>query len=115
MSEIIETPKELTAVEKAKQAMEQSLAEAKKRNDAIAARVKELETNVGKTFKPKGESITRIKVVKFSGVHKFGNVPCYTFEVESKHPQCAYLVAATKFLEKNEAVEVKPEIVQEII
>ena len=107
----------LAAVKKAELEKQKAdnLAKAKEAQAALSARIDELKSNVGKTFKPQGESETRIKVIEYAGVHKLNGQPAHMFAVDSKKPQAHYLVGATKFLETHEVVEVKETATVEII
>ena len=101
--EIIDDANAAIAAEKlSKEATAKSIA------DKIAARVVELKTYEGKTFKPKNPHVQfpkqTIKVERYAGVSN----GVYLFQVESKNPGSRWTPPATKFLDEHEEVAIKP-------
>ena len=82
-----------------------------------AARVAELKTYEGKTFKLKGDTgPTTYRVLRYAGIGIKNGISAHTFEVERKNPGAIWTPAATQFLAEHEeitATETKPS--QEVI
>ncbi len=115
-------PKEATAADKAKL---EAIAKAKKAQDALAERVKELKKYEGKTFRLKNpsekfknqvvtiEKYSGIMVIDPSGKGDARNAtPAHVFLCESKNPNMRWTPVASRFLAEYEEIET-PEAAQE--
>src|ERR1035437_2890126 len=97
------TPEEIQTAKDAAEKLAKETA-AKALADKIAARVAELKSNEGKTFKPKCPNprfpSQTIKVERYVGVAHGAHL----FKVESKNPGHRWTPPATRFLDENEEI-----------
>jgi len=101
-------PAQTTADDKRKAELAENLRLAEEANKKTQARIAELKTFEGKTFRRKDgvNPNQTIKIVRYEGIGTLqGGILAHLFRVESKNPGAIWTPPATQFLDEHEEIQ----------